>query len=160
VTEIVRLLDQEGKLTPEAIIERRDWSVGVPEGVREVIGRRVDRLSTGCGEVLRLASVVGREFGFEQLGKLLDSLSDEELLEAVEEALIACVVEELPGGAGRFRFTHDLVRETLAAELSATRRVRLHALIAGVLEESYGEHAASHAAELAYHFAEAAPVLG
>src|SRR5262249_6269181 len=38
--------------------------------------------------------------------------------------------------------------------------VRLHALIAGVLEDLYGDDAAAHAAELAYHFAEAAPVLG
>jgi DNA-binding SARP family transcriptional activator/tetratricopeptide (TPR) repeat protein len=160
VTEIVRLLDQEGKLTPEAIADSRDWSVGVPEGVREVIGRRLARLSPDCGEILRLASVVGREFGLDLLARLRDNVSDEELLDAVEEALAARVVEELPRAAGRFRFTHDLVRETLAAELSTTRRVRVHALIAGALEELYGDDAGPHAAELAFHFAEAAPVLG
>jgi DNA-binding SARP family transcriptional activator len=160
VTEIVRLLDQEGKLTPEAITESGDGSVGVPEGVREVIGRRLDRLSPGCNEILRLASVIGREFGLDQLAKLPGSLSDETLLAAVEEALAARVVEELSGAAGRFRFMHALVRETLAAELSTTRRVRLHALIADALEELCGEDVEAHAAELAYHFAEAVTVLG
>jgi DNA-binding SARP family transcriptional activator len=160
VAEMVRLLDQDGKLTPEAIADGRDWSVGVPEGVREVIGRRLARLSADCGEILRLASVVGREFGLDQLARLRDSVSEEELLEAIEEALAARVVEELPGAAGRFRFTHALVQETLAAELSTTRRVRLHARIGNALEELYSDDAAAHAAELAYHFAEAQPVLG
>jgi tetratricopeptide (TPR) repeat protein/predicted Ser/Thr protein kinase len=158
VTEIVRLLDQEGKLTPEAITESRDWSVRVPEGVREVIGRRLDRLSPSCNEILRLASVIGREFGLDQLAKLPRGPSDEKLLEAVEEALAARVVEELPGAAGRFRFTHALVQEVLAAELSTTRRARLHAVIADALEDVYGDDAEAHAAELAYHFAEAATV--
>jgi DNA-binding SARP family transcriptional activator len=160
MTEIVRLLDQEGRLGAEAIAESREGTARVPEGVREVIGRRLDRLSAGCNEVLRLASVIGREFGLDQLSKLHDDLSDETLLEAVEEALAARVVEELPKAPGRFRFTHALVRETLAAELSTTRRVRLHALIADALEELYGDDAEAHAAEVAYHFAQAVDVLG
>ena len=160
VTEIVRLLHQEGKLTPEAITESRDGSVGVPEGVRELIGRRLDRLSPGCNEILRLASVIGREFGLDQLAKLPDGLSDEKLLAAVEEALAARVVEELPAAVGRFRFTHALVQETLSTELSTTRRVRVHAVIANALEQLYGDDVELHAAELAYHFAEAVTVLG
>jgi tetratricopeptide (TPR) repeat protein len=159
VTEIVRLLDQEGKLEPETIGQSADGSVGVPEGVREVIGRRLDRLSPGCNEILRLAAVIGREFTLDQLAKLSGGLSDERLLEVVEEALAARIVEELPRAAGRFRFTHALVRETLASELSAARRARLHALIADALEKLYGDAAEAHAAELAYHLAQAGNVL-
>ena len=114
VTEIVRLLDQEGSLTPEALAEGRGWSLGVPEGVREVIRRRLDRLSPQCNEILRLASIVGREFRLDQLAWLPGERSDEELLQLLEEALAASVVEELPAAAGGFRFTHALVRETLA----------------------------------------------
>jgi tetratricopeptide (TPR) repeat protein len=104
--------------------------------------------------------VIGRAFGLDQLAKLPGGLSDEKLLAAVEEALAARVVEELPRAVGRFRFTHALMQETLSAELSTTRRVRLHALIADALEELYGDDAESHAAELAYQFAEAVTVLG
>jgi DNA-binding SARP family transcriptional activator len=159
VTEIVRLLDQEGELTPEAITTSRDGSLGVPEGVREVIGRRLDRLSPDCNEILRLASVIGREFTLDQLATLPIGLSDEDLLEAVEEALVARVVEELPATAGGFRFTHALVRETLAGELSSARRARLHALLADALVDLYGDAAEAHAAELAYHLEEAETVL-
>ncbi|MCH8282814.1 MAG: hypothetical protein IIC96_19295, partial [Chloroflexi bacterium] len=57
-------------------------------------------------------------------------------------------------------FTHALIQETLAAELSLTRRVRLHARIAQALEDLYGDDATSHAAELAHHFAEAQTLSG
>jgi DNA-binding SARP family transcriptional activator len=160
MTEVVRLLEEEGKLTPRLFAEHAGWSVGVPEGVRDVIGRRLDRLSPRCNEILRLASLIGREFGLEQLSRLPGGHSEDELLEPVEEALAASVVEELPGRAGRFRFTHALIQETLAAELSATRRVRLHALLAEALEELYGDEAERHAAELAYHYSQAEAVLG
>ena len=45
VTEVVRLLTQEGELTPERLSGSESWSMRIPEGVREVIGRRLDRLS-------------------------------------------------------------------------------------------------------------------
>jgi predicted ATPase len=70
------------------------------------------------------------------------------------------LVEELPWSASAYQFSHALVQETLASELSAARRVRLHARIGEALEELYGSNAETHAAELAYHFVQAEPVLG
>jgi DNA-binding SARP family transcriptional activator len=160
VTEVVRLLVQEGRLTPDTLVEGRDWSIGVPEGVRDVIGRRLDRLSPRCNDLLRLASVLGSEFRLDQLARLNDDLSPDELLETVEEALAANLVEEVPDGADCYRFPHTLIQETLAAELSTTRRVRLHARIGEALEELYGPRAEAHAGELVHHFAEAETVLG
>ena len=61
---------------------------------------------------------------------------------------------------GRYQFTHALIQETLASELSTTRKVRLHARIAESLEAAYGEESDGYAAELALHFAEAQTVLG
>jgi len=160
MTEVVRLLVQEQALTEETLDRARDWSVRLPEGVKQVIGRRLDRLSPECNEVLRLASVIGREFSLGQLSTLVDDLSDDELLVLLEEALATHVVEELPDSAGSYRFTHTLIQETLVEELSTTRRVRLHARVGEALEELYGEEVEAHAAELAHHFAEAETVLG
>jgi len=61
---------------------------------------------------------------------------------------------------GRYQFTHALIQETLTDELSLTRRVRLHARIAETLETLYGAEVEAHAAELAYHFAQAEAVTG
>lgn len=160
VTEVVRLLVQEGDLTPERATERKSWSVRIPEGVREVIGRRLNALSERCNQTLTVASVIGREFTLEQLGPLIDEVSQDRLLDILEEALSARVIDELPTSVGRYHFTHVLIQETLVEELSLTRRVRLHATVAETLEALYGDQADSNATELAHHFAQAEAVLG
>ena len=160
VTEVVRLLVQEEEFTQEKAGQRDSWSVRIPEGVREVIGRRLDRLSERCNETLTIASVVGREFTLDQLSPLIEDISGDRLLDVLDEALSARVIEELPQSVGRYQFTHALIQETLAEELSTTRRVRLHGRIAQVLEELYGADVEAHAAELAHHFAEAQSVAG
>ena len=66
VTEVVRLLVQEGALSTNhsrselAAGQGIDWNVRLPEGVREVIGRRLDRLSVRCNETLTIASALSR----------------------------------------------------------------------------------------------------
>jgi len=160
VTEVVRLLAQEGELSAEKIHETDSWTIRIPEGVREVIGRRLNRLSQRCNEALTVASIVGREFTMSQLRPLVEEVTEDRLFEILEEALAARVIEELPQSVGRYQFTHALIQETLAQELTLTRRVRLHARIAESLEEMYGNNAEAHAAELAHHFAGAESVLG
>ena len=154
VNEIVRLLVTDGRLQhPEEVTS---WSFTIPQGVREVVGQRLDRLSEECERVLTIASVVGREFGMDALGPVTN-LADERLLELMEEAVASRVITEVPGAVGRYSFSHALVRETLYDELSATRRVRLHRQIGEVLESLYGANLEQHLAELAYHFFEAVP---
>ena len=165
VTEVVRLLVQEGfvgaGVDPAPAGGREDsWNIRIPEGVREVIGRRLDRLSERCNDTLTIASVMGREFTLDHLNPLVEDLSGDRLLEVPEEALAARVIEEMPQSIGRYQFTHALIRETLAEELSTTRKVRLHARIAEALEQAYGHNVEAHAAELAFHFGEAASLLG
>ena len=158
ITEVVRLLREQGELLSD--MADGPQGIRIPDGVREVIGRRLNRLSDHCNQTLSTASIIGREFEFRLLRQLSSGNSEEQLLVALDEALEAHLVEELPRSAEAYQFSHALVQETLASELSAARRVRLHARIGEVLEELYGSNAESHAAELAYHFVQAAPVLG
>jgi DNA-binding CsgD family transcriptional regulator/tetratricopeptide (TPR) repeat protein len=154
LNELVRLLGEEGMEATDS------WANSLPEGVKDVIGRRLDRLSERCNNTLTIASVIGREFILDQLTLLSDQLSEDALLEVLEEALASRVIEEIPPIVGHYQFTHALIQETLAEELSTTRRVRLHARIAEMLEELYGDDAEYHAAELAYHFSQAEAMLG
>lgn len=99
--------------------------LSVPEGVKDLIARRLTRLSRQCNSVLTVASVVGRAFDLDSLRRASD-LETGELLDALEEAQSARIVEELPNNVGRYTFSHALVHETLYDELTTTRRVHLH----------------------------------
>ncbi len=153
--EVVRLLAEQGALTAEDI--GRPQRIRVPEGVREVIGQRLNRLSDECNRTLTVASVIGREFGLDLLGRVTEEASS---LEVLEEAFWAHVVEEVPGELGRYQFAHALIQQTLVEELSTTGRAQLHGEIGDALEGLYADDLEAHADELAYHFAEAEPARG
>ncbi len=146
VGEIVRLLAVES-VGREAAGELR---LAVPESVRDVIARRLSHLSEECSRVLVLGSVLGREFAVEGLARFAGA-SDDELLEMLDEAMVARVVSDVPGGPGRLRFAHVLIRDTLYESLTTARRVRLHRLALEALEALYGEEPGPHLAELAHH---------
>jgi class 3 adenylate cyclase/tetratricopeptide (TPR) repeat protein len=125
--------------------------VGIPEGVRDVVGRRLSRLSEDANTTLRTAAVVGREFQIDVVAEVMDR-SEDAVLADVELAIAASLVNEVQRSPGRMSFSHALVQSTLIEELSTTRRVRLHAAIGEALERR-GD---ASEAELAHHFAEAA----
>jgi DNA-binding CsgD family transcriptional regulator/tetratricopeptide (TPR) repeat protein len=154
VSEVVRLLSEEGTLS--ASDDARTLPTRIPEGVREAIGRRLDRLSETCNEVLAIASVIGREFDLNQL-TALDDIPGDELLDALDEAVRAYLIEET---TGRYSFTHALVQQTLVSEMTTSRRIRLHARIAEALLRLYGDNAEAHAAALTHHYSEASALVG
>ena len=165
MTEVVRLLAHEEY---QAAIRSPQSAIAIPQGVRAAVERRLQALSAECQQVLTLAAVMGREVDvavLEAAGAMLcPALTGERLLEVLEEAVAARIIAEVPQAVGRYIFTHALIRETLYAELSTARRVRLHRQIGEVLERLYGTTPEPHPstsagqalAELAYHFFQAA----
>ncbi len=125
----------------------------VPEGVREVIGRRVSRLSKQAGELLTVAAVTGPQFDVATVAEVAGQ-PIAKALDSLDEALVARLVLET-GSPGQLRFAHALVRQTLEDELSTMRRLHLHQQIGLALEQRFGE-AESAVADLAHHFTEAA----
>jgi predicted ATPase len=154
LSEIVRLLVVEGQLERPQVTTSS--GVRIPEGVREVIGRRLDQLSDECNRILTTASVIGREFSLDALEPLGD-ISGDQLLELLDEAMAARVINELPQAIGQYSFVHALIRETLYDEISTARRVRFHRRIGEVLEKLHANSVDSHLTELAYHFFQASP---
>lgn len=66
------------------------------------------------------------------------------MLETLEEAVAARIIEELPQAVGQYQFTHALIRETLYDELTIARRVRLHRRTGEVLEALYRHNVEPH----------------
>jgi tetratricopeptide (TPR) repeat protein len=156
VREILRHLTESGGL------QRRDgrWAIplpvgelGIPESVRDVVGRRLSRLSADTNEVLRVAAVTGPEF---ELSVVQAACGREEdvLLSAVEEASEArLTIETVP--ASRYRFAHALVRDTLYEGISAARRVALHRRVAEAVEAVHSGALDDYLPALAHHWSRA-----
>jgi class 3 adenylate cyclase/tetratricopeptide (TPR) repeat protein len=154
LTDTGRIYEQDGVWTFDVQVEE----LGIPEGVKEVIGRRVSSLSDRANTALGIAAVLGRDFDLGILERVADMTTDE-LVDGLDEAIRAGIVLELEG-PGRYTFTHALVRETLYEELTATKRVRLHRLVTDVLEElaSADPDPDRFVSDIAYHLLEAAQV--
>jgi tetratricopeptide (TPR) repeat protein len=126
---------------------------GLPEGVKRMLARRLDRLDPGTTEFLRVASVAGRDFDAELLEELVD-LDERGFLAALEDALAAGMLLETTGVPGRYSFSHALIREALYEGMSSPRRARLHHRVGEALVAS---QQASLSA-LALHFTRATGV--
>ncbi|MDR6979109.1 DNA-binding SARP family transcriptional activator [Streptomyces sp. 3330] len=139
VLESARLLASEGALV--AISE-------VPQGVRDVLRRRLALLPAAARSAVRLAAAVGLEA---DVSVLVDAAgtAEDEMLEGLDAALAADLLTA--PGPGRVRFVHALVRDTVYTDLSGVRRARLHARIARVLRR----HRPDDFAALAHHFTHA-----
>ncbi|MFD7733148.1 BTAD domain-containing putative transcriptional regulator [Kitasatospora phosalacinea] len=121
----------------------------VPQGVRDVLRRRFERLPAPAVDLLRLAAVAGRESDVDLLLRAGEQ-DEDTATEAVEAAVAGgLLLEPRPGTV---RFAHVLVRDTLYADLGGLRRARLHGRIGHALHDLRpGELTA-----LAHHFTEAA----
>jgi DNA-binding SARP family transcriptional activator len=128
----------------------------VPEDLKNLIVRRVTRLSDRAGHALAVAAVAGPRFAVD-IVEAVAGLPGEELLAAVEEAEVAGIIVEDGDEVGLYRFSHALVRDALYAQLSALRRARMHRRVGEALETLRDNDADGFVAELALHFCLGSP---
>jgi DNA-binding SARP family transcriptional activator len=141
------ILRQDPALDPVG----RAGTPALPAG--DELADRVRALSGECRRVLSLASVLGHEFGLIALERLADYTGIDRLLQVLDEAIEARIVEQVPGSLGWLRFTQAATRETLYEEIPAPHRARLHRRVAEVLETLYAVDPEPHRDEVARHLA-------
>jgi DNA-binding CsgD family transcriptional regulator len=124
----------------------------LPPSIVGALWQRFERLSAQSIDHLRVAAIIGRTFDL----SLLAAVQEQEV-EAIEADLLEAIHARLGRAeqTGTFTFTHDKIRECLYAEVSTSRRRRLHGLIGSLLEAQYGQEQNMHVhqlAVLAFHF--------
>lgn len=115
--------------------------------LRAVIASRLGQLSPTSSELMSMAAVIGREFGFEVLVKV-SRRSEDEVMQGLDELWQRRIVREM--AAGLYDFSHDKLREVAYADMSQTRRRHLHRYTAEALE-SLAE-ADDVSGQIAYHY--------
>jgi predicted lipid carrier protein YhbT len=150
LTESGRIHYEDGRLRYAASVRDLD----VPDGVREVVQVRLGRLSEDAERALSCASVQGMTFDQQVVGATAE-LDEADLRPALHEAAAAGLVQE--AGPLRYRFAHQIVRDTAYGGIGEARRVRLHRRTAEAIEAVLGPRLDQHLADLAHHYAQAAP---
>jgi DNA-binding SARP family transcriptional activator len=140
------------------LLEAEASNTGLPEGIREVIGRRLAHIGTDCKKVLSKAAVLTGDIPWMLLCTLA-KIDEDELLDLLDEALSAGLIRERTGAeGGSYEFTHALIRQCLYEDLSTSRRLRLHAQVGAAIESTYSRSVDKHLSDLAHHYFEAAPI--
>ena len=162
VEEVCKALIEQGFLTHQGGRWKRPSmaEVQVPQSVRVAIQGRLAKLPEEAQEMLRRASIVGREFDVDVL-RLVCDLDEDHLIDALEAAERAQLVEEVhrPGearsAAPRFSFVHALIPHTLAEGIGGLRRQRTHRRVAEALEQAGAGLLDELAPRIGRHYAEA-----
>ena len=163
VVQVLRTLVDEGAIRWEG----DQWefrltdSLKLPVAVSDLILRRIGRLSEKSQAILATAAVIGRQFDLD-LAIDAGAGSEDELLDAVDEAVRAAVLQPVEERAGdRYAFTHGKLAEVLRSATNPRRLKRMHERVAGALERRHPDAVAEiathydlagHAGQ-AYHFA-------
>ena len=158
VEEVYRHLVEEGKVFDTAGKIRKDIKldeIDVPDNVRLIISRRLERFDNNEKRTLTAAAVIGRSFSFRLLTEVSRADVDD-LFTVIEKAQqMGIIVASSEGPENPFTFTHELVRQTLLAQISIVRRQQLHARIAAALESLNPTSAKEHAGEISDHLVKA-----
>src|SRR5262249_44650784 len=129
----------------------------LPESVRSLIQRKIERLGEAHLRLLAAASVQGAEFDAAVVARALDSepaLAEEGLaeLERVHALVRQLREHELPDRTPtvRYAFVHALYQNALHGSLQPARRVTLSAAVARAVSGLYGAHNPAVATQLAF----------
>jgi len=134
----------------------RDYSfLEVPTSVQTAVETRLRHLDEQTRQVLTLAAVVGRQFGFDVL-LALTGIEEAALLDRVEEAIRAQLIKEVrQAGEDVYEFAQPMLRQVLYEATPRRRRRLLHRQVGEALERLYGRNPHAHLEALTRHFSEA-----
>jgi DNA-binding SARP family transcriptional activator len=151
VTEIVRNLTDSGAL----VIREGAWvwdlsrgDVMLPEGVRQVLERRLARLGPVLRRALEAGAVAGHEFP-DSLVSAVTAVPPDTLLDVLDAAVGSGLVVE-HAEPGMYAFAHPLVRDVVYSSLTLNRRASLHERVGDALAALDGP-----AMAVAHHLLEA-----
>jgi transcriptional regulator with AAA-type ATPase domain/tetratricopeptide (TPR) repeat protein len=160
VEEVVRSLQESGALERQGDtigLARPKEAIDVPDTVQDVILARLERLDSGARDMLRVASVIGREFSRRVLERVVTDIDTDGSIDDRIHALIAADLIQ----KGRvwpevaYVFRHALTQDVAYQDQREPQRRALHARIGEAIESIYSDRLPELFGVLAYHFTRA-----
>lgn len=154
IEEIVRSMIDEGAV----VMKRRGFeatpkidNVVIPETINDVLMARIDRLEEKTRELIKVASVIGRNFFHRILTEVAQTIDDiDERLGYLKE--IQLIREREHMEELEYLFKHALAQEAAYESILLQRRKELHLKIAGSIENVFTERLHEFYGMLSYHY--------
>jgi predicted ATPase len=141
------------ELTKSMLESAGEDDAAVPTTLKDSLMARLDRLGE-AREVAQIASVIGRQFNFALLGRVIPGSGTN--VEAALAKLVGAGIVFPDGGSEQsFSFKHALVRDAAYESLLLGRRREWHESIARALEQHFPELVTREPDLMAHHFGEA-----
>ena len=154
IEELTHSLMESGTIVrrgSEYILTRDLSKIQVPETIQGIIAARIDRIEESMKHVIQIASVIGREFAFRILQRIIEMKKDlkSQLLNLQGLELISQkrLFPEL-----EYIFKHALTQEVAYNSLLQKRRKELHEKIGRAIESLYPNRIEEYYELLAYHY--------
>lgn len=154
IEEVCRSLKEEDAVKIEneqAILTQKIDALEIPDSIQAIISSRLDRLDKATKEVLRLASVIGRDFNLRILVQLLSAKSS--TIKALEKLLALEMIQQsriVP--EAEYRFKHVMIQEVVYETMLFRRRKDLHGRVGNIIEEVFSNRLEEHIDLLTHHF--------
>ncbi|HET6782084.1 MAG TPA: tetratricopeptide repeat protein, partial [bacterium] len=156
VEEVTRAFIDLGALTRDAAgrwqVSRQIDRISIPDTLRGVIVARIDRLDEDVKQILKTASVIGRNFFYRVLRAIAEAgaeldryLLDLEQLEFIKERRRDPELE--------YAFKHALTQEATYETILLRVRRELHRRVAETIEQLFAGRLEEFYGLLAYHYA-------
>jgi len=155
VEEVLRSLVEDGAIfrTEKGWDRKPVREIVLPDSVKSALKSRLKRLGPEAISVLTMASVIGSDFDFEVLREF-SQIDEDALLQKLEAAFSAGLVQQIPRQKNIFKFTDYRIRELLLDGLIPIRRAKYHLKIAEAMQKAYSKNLEGQAEAIANHFSE------
>ena len=154
IEEVVRSLIDEGALVVKdeafEVTEKID-TVVIPYTINDVLMARIDRLEEKTRNLVKIASVIGRNFFYRILAEVARTVEDiDDKLSYLKE--IQLIRERKRMGELEYLFKHALAQVAAYESILGQQRKELHLRVANSIEKVFHERMHVFYGILAYHY--------
>ncbi|MFP4001211.1 MAG: tetratricopeptide repeat protein [Thermoplasmata archaeon] len=157
IVEILDSMVKEGIIDLDSFVwdsARGLSDISLPSSLKDIASRKLERLGRDEKKVLYFAALIGDEFDFELLEKVID-IDVITLLDIIDELREQGIIEEVEDSERElYRFDHLQTRKALREEMGRSRERVSHKLLGEAIESLYDDEIDDHLYGLAHHFYE------
>jgi class 3 adenylate cyclase len=154
IEEMVQLMFDDGALVRNGTVKltKSLSQLKIPLTVQAILASRIDSLPSDQKDLLQTLAVIGREFAFGLVQKIVDK-SEDEVNRILHDLQLAELIYEQPAaGDIEYIFKHALTQEVAYDSVLIEKRKPMHAKIAAAIEALAPSRIDDHIAELVHHY--------